>query len=356
MKRLLKSLLGFLFLAIAGAGAVLFWAHTGTLSATELATITVYPGMTAESPPDTFTVMTYNIGYLSGMTNNRPVDRTERLFSDNLAAAKRLMERVNPDIAAFQEIDFDSERSFGVNQLDALAIAGEYHAAAAVVNWDKHYVPFPSINPYYHFGRILSGQAVLSRFPVAAHERYTLERPPTPFYYDAFYLDRVAQIVRVDAGVPILVINVHLEAYDAETRNRQAAEVFTLYQRYKGDYPVLLLGDFNSIVPQERAFMSDSLRAASVQDHAAELFIKEPSLEESFLGFADANSASFEARYTFPSDVPETGIDHIFYTKDRIEPVDTYVVDGSDQPSDHRALVMRFVLKPDSAAIAALHR
>jgi len=300
--------------------------------------------------------MTYNIGYLSGMTNNRPVDRTEKLFADNLAAAKRIMARIRPDVAAFQEIDFGAKRSYDLNQLDALAIAGGYYAAAAAVNWDKHYVPFPSANPFYHFGRMLSGQAVLSRFPLAAHERYTLERPPTPFYYDAFYLERLAQIVRVDAGTPLLVINVHLEAYDAETRNRQAAEVLTLFRRYRGHLPVLLLGDFNSIVPQERAFMSDSLRAASIQDHAAELFIKEPGLEESFLGLPIADSTSFAAEYTFPSDVPRTGIDHIFYTPDRITPVATYVVDGPDQPSDHRALVMRFVLKPDSAATAASHR
>ncbi|WP_457654146.1 endonuclease/exonuclease/phosphatase family protein [Rhodocaloribacter sp.] len=333
--------LAFALPALLFAGFFL-WARSSTLPPSAYATVTVYDEAPAAAP-ETLTVMTYNLGYLSGMTNNRPVARTERLFADNLAAAERLLASVRPDVAAFQEIDFGAARSFDVDQLDALARSGGFHAAARAVNWDKRYVPFPSLRPSMHFGRIRSGQAVLSRLPILAHERLVLERPPTPFYYDAFYLDRLAQVVRLDAGEPIVVINVHLEAFDAATRNRQAERILALYRQYKDAYPVLLLGDFNSVLPEDRVRLPEELRTELEDDHAVEILRAEDGLREAFDGLA-APERTPGAVGTFPSDTPRLKIDHIFFDADRIRPVEAYVVAGPDQPSDHRAVVMRFVL------------
>ncbi len=39
--------------------------------------------------------------------------------------------------------------------------------AASIVNWNKKYVPYPiELNFKKHFGRMESGQAVFSRFPI----------------------------------------------------------------------------------------------------------------------------------------------------------------------------------------------
>ncbi len=319
-----------------------FWARSSTLPPAAYATLTMYDEAPAAAP-ETLTVMTYNLGYLSGMTNNRPVARTERLFDENLTAAERLLASTRPDVVAFQEIDFGAARSFDVDQLDALARRGGFHAAARAVNWDKRYVPFPSLRPSMHFGRIRSGQAVLSRLPILAHERLVLERPPTPFYYDAFYLDRLAQVVRLDAGEPIVVINVHLEAFDAATRNRQAEQALALYRRYRDAYPVLLLGDFNSVLPEDRAGVPEEMRAALEDDHAVALLHAEEGLREAFDGLPAPERVP-EVVGSFPADAPRLKIDHVFFNADRIRPVEAYVVGGPDQPSDHRAVVMRFVL------------
>ncbi|MCS6815414.1 MAG: endonuclease/exonuclease/phosphatase family protein, partial [Cyanobacteria bacterium] len=156
------------------------------------------------------TIVTYNIGYLSGLTNNQAVQRDAELFTQNLQTVLTALSRVQPDIIGLQEIDIASRRSFGVNQVTALAEGLSLTMGAIAINWDKRYVPFPYFPPSAHFGRVVSGQAILSRYPIQTHERVVLESVPThPFWYRAFYLDRLAQVSQIQLGnQPIVVINV----------------------------------------------------------------------------------------------------------------------------------------------------
>ena len=345
--RLLKGIaLLLIVLALAFAG-FFFWARSGTLADDEFAVLTVYDdgAVRPAALRDTFSVMTYNLGYLSAMANNRPVKTTAAFFDENMEAAAALIRRVDPDVIVFQEIDFGGERSYEVHQLDTLAARGGYAASATAVNWDKRYVPFPSANPLVHFGSVLSGQAVLSRYPIRQHERVVLERPPHPFYYDAFYLDRLAQVVVVDLGRPLLLINVHLEAFDAATRRRQARQVRTLVERYRDTHAVVLLGDFNSLLPASKLspLLPAHRRAYFANDQTLETLLAGSELREAI---ADTVYRAAEAAtFTFPADGPTVKIDHIFYEPDDIEAVEAFVVGGPHQPSDHRAVVMRFVFR-----------
>ena len=182
----------FIFLILAFV-VFYFWASSGSLPEEKLSEVITFTEITEEPPveKETFTVMTYNIGYLAGMFNSRPVETEKILFEKNMARFLELVNRVKPDFIGFQEIDFNSRRSFYVNQLQTIAREGGYRYGAAAVNWDKRYVPFPYWPPSVHFGRMLSGQAVLSRFPVLSTERVVLEKPTSnPFYYNEFYLNR----------------------------------------------------------------------------------------------------------------------------------------------------------------------
>ncbi len=349
-----------LFKRIAFALAVLlvvlagffFWASAGTLAEEDYAVVTAYDAPFA-TPRDTFTVITYNLGYLSGMTNNRPVAASARLFADNMDAAAALIRRAGADLAAFQEIDFGAARSFDVQQLDTLARRGGFAASATAVNWDERYVPFPSINPRYHFGRVRSGQAVLSRFPIRRQERVVLARPEQVMSYPpplnrlarAFYIDRLAQVVAVDLGRPLVLINVHLEAWDIPTRERQAAQVRALYQRLAAEQPVLLVGDFNSLLPRskESTLVPAERRAYFDADRTIETLLPGTGLREAV---PDSLYRTREAAtFTVPAEAPTLKIDHIFYNPGQIEMIDAYVVGGPEQPSDHRAVVMRFAFK-----------
>ncbi len=341
-RRSVKVVVVVLAVMVLAAAGFFVWASSGVLPDGALATVTVYEAPAA-APRDTLTVMTYNIGYLSGATNNRAVPRPPALFSQNLETTVEMLSAAQPDVVAFQEIDFGAARSYGVQQLDTLARRGGFHAGAAAVNWDERYVPFPGSWPGLHFGRVLSGQAVLSRYPVRAHKRIALERAPTPFYYDAFYLDRLAQVVEIDVGQPLVIINVHLEAFDAATRRRQAAAVLGLYRRYRAEAPVILLGDFNSLLPAARATFAPEDSASFAGDRTLDLLLADPTLREAFP--ESAVQAQDPSLFTYHTENPTVKIDHIFYDATRLTQVEAYVVAGPAPPSDHRAVVMRFVMR-----------
>jgi endonuclease/exonuclease/phosphatase family metal-dependent hydrolase len=282
-----------------------------------LVTYETYPPGVAN--PDQLTVVSYNIGYLSGLTNQQAVERDRTLADANQATAVKALASLQPDILALQEIDFDAYRSFNLNQQFAVSAALEMAYGAIAVNWDKRYVPFPYWPPQAHFKQVVSGQAVLSRYPIRRNERLVLEKVPTnPFYYNALYLDRVAQVTEIDVSdQPLIVINVHLEAFDAPTRTRQTQVVRELAEGYAQDFPVLLVGDFNSSL--NRAEEGDS--------RSIQILLDSPVLAPAQLPQAE--------EFTFPSDQPQYTLDYIFYTPATLEVVDTGVVAEAAQASDH---------------------
>ena len=330
-----------IFIVVLALALVIFyyWASSGALPPGKLSEITVFPGPPAQPPRqgEVFTVMTYNIGYLSGMLNNLPIKTTKEFFEKNMQTALQLLENVSPDFIGFQEIDFHSRRSFYVDQLQTIAEKTGYKYVAVAVNWDKHYVPFPYWPPSAHFGRVLSGQAVLSRRPILSAQRVVLEKPgSSPFYYNALYLDRLIQVVKIKIKErDIIILNVHLEAFDRETREKQARKLLDIYRSFKDDYPVLVIGDFNCVPPDaaRKNNFSDEPGTDFTGDGTIGLFLAEKSL-----------SVAEPVTFTFPSDSPTRKLDHIFYNRERIALIKSWVPGGIDC-SDHLPLVMEFSLK-----------
>lgn len=301
------------------------WASSPTYSISEYAKIEHFSFPTKKNKDSVFSIITYNIGYLSGMTNNLPVERSKQLFDANLEIVLRNFQKENGDILAFQEIDFGSKRSFEINQQNKIAEIG-YNNVAQTINWDKNYVPFPEFPISLHFGKMLSGQSVLSKFSIFEQERVPLQRnTKNPFYYDAFYLDRLAQIVKIKISNQILVvINVHLEAYDAETRKEQTKKLVQLYKKYSTDFPTILLGDFNSDVAYENATI------------------------KLIMNIPDIGNAVFQPENktkTFSSEKPTARLDYIFYNSNFIQYIDGKVLYEFGQASDHLPLKMNFQFK-----------
>ncbi|MBW4461325.1 MAG: endonuclease/exonuclease/phosphatase family protein [Nodosilinea sp. WJT8-NPBG4] len=309
--------LGLPVLALAGTFAYISSSNWNEGDYDNLVTYEAYaPGV---DNPEQLNVVSYNIGYLSGLTNQQAVERDKALFEANQATALAALKTLQPDILALQEIDFDAYRSFNLNQQEAASAALEMAFGAIAVNWDKHYVPFPYWPPQAHYKQVISGQAVLSRYPVRRNERLVLEKVPTnPFYYNALYLDRVAQVTEIDvSGQTLIVINVHLEAFDAPTRIRQTQVVRELAEGYAEDYPILLLGDFNSSLNRDEG---DDPRSIGILLDSPALASALPTAPSSF---------------TFPSDQPQYVLDYIFYTPATLEMVAAEVVAEAAQASDH---------------------
>ena len=322
MKKFLKyAFAAFLFLCFMTIGFYL-WASSPNLSPEMYATIYGSNEKGPQSSTEQYSILTYNIGYLSGMTNNLPLEKPRSLFDKNLRLALENFERIDADFLALQEIDYDSHRSYNVDQHQEIAALG-YPFSAKSVNWDKRYVPFPYYPFSMHFGKIVSGQSVLSKYPILEQERIELDRnQDNPFYYDSFYLDRLAQVVKVRvSGHDLVIINVHLEAFDQETRIRQFEKIRALYGRYCNEVPTIILGDFNSDIRYDNAGIS---------------------LMNELVNTGNADFNPVDVENTFSSRKPTERLDYIFYNTEYIREVNARVLTGFGEASDHLPVLMTF--------------
>lgn len=311
------------------------WASSPNLSPSDYAVISESPHNKAVPQGDEFRILTYNIGYLSGMTNNLPVEKPRSLFENNMDHVLDNLRRVDADLLAFQEIDYDSDRSYNIDQHKVIESLG-YGYSAKTVNWDKRYVPFPYYPVSMHFGKIISGQSVLSKYPILEQERIELERnQDNPFYYDSFYLDRLAQVVKVRvAGHNLVLIHVHLEAFDQETRIQQIEKLRHLYAKYYKEGPTIMLGDFNSDPRYENAGIA-------------------------LLGeLIHTESAAFDRNdfeNTYDSREPTERLDYIFYNTDFIQEVSAEIVKEFDESSDHLPVLLTFKFNSKKYGTASRH-
>ena len=325
MRRFFRVFFRILLLMVVLFAVFFFWGSSPTIDEKEYAKIIINDYNSTITNDSVYSIVTYNVGYLSGMTNNRAVAKPKKMFDDNMQKVVSVFKKVDPDIIAFQEIDYAAARSFDVDQENEIAKLG-YNFVARGVNWDEHYVPFPYWPPSMHFGKIVSGQSILSKYELKDYERIVLERVANnPFYRDAFYLDRLVQVVKVQLdGKEVVVINLHLEAFDKSTRIRQMNYVINLFNKYKKQYPTILLGDFNS-------------RARDLSAGIQKIFIME--------GVGNAAFSAVNPSNTFDTKNPFERIDYIFYTEDSIEYVSGQVLNDLGQASDHLPVEMKFKLK-----------
>ncbi|SEK28115.1 endonuclease/exonuclease/phosphatase family protein [Parapedobacter koreensis] len=74
-------------------------------------------------------------------------------------------------------------------------------------------------------------------------------------------MNRLAQVAKLlIQGREVIVINVHLEAFDRDTREQHTDAVLQLYQRYSERYPTMMVGDFNSSPDEADPTISRILR------------------------------------------------------------------------------------------------
>lgn len=323
-----RKVIGYMLVSlISGFTIFYFWGSSPQWEEAQYAQVHQYELSNAITSNDsTFRVITYNIGYLSGMTNNEALERPLEMFEANKILAYNAIKEANAHLIALQEVDYDAHRSFYANQMEEVATSCQFPYSAQAVNWDKKYVPFPYLPFSMHFGKLVSGQAILSAYPIQKHERIVLERPANnPFYYDAFYIDRLLQIVELDCGgKKLTVMNVHLEAYDSATRQAQSEYVLQEYRKYAAKGAVVLLGDFNSIPPLKSG--NRTTVAVFLEEEGLSSAVPEP-----FFNHTNA--------MTYPADVPKEQIDYIFYTTKDFESISWRVLGDALTASDHLPLL-----------------
>jgi endonuclease/exonuclease/phosphatase family metal-dependent hydrolase len=164
------------------------------------------------------------------------------------------------------------------------------------------------------------GNLILSRFPISAADRYELTRN-----YDR----SIAMAAITVAGIPVTLINTHLDPYDQALRLTQASEVTW----WSGSHPEnrIITGDMN-------AWPDQTSIAHFNQSY--------------YDSWAVAASQGTAVAFSGNSGQTKSGrIDYIFYSKGsrNLSVKSSQVYDTRDangvMPSDHRPVVTTFIVK-----------
>lgn len=309
---LLSAGLGLLGLLIFLGWASYPWSLASSTSKGEIIRIEPEGIVGNEDFPSVIKVQTWNLGFLYGVGSEGPgyAARGKAFYQDKLDQLVREIKAQSPDVICLQEVDFDSHRSTGMNQARYLAQKASYPYLAEARSWEANYIPFPYWPFSRHFGRMNSGGAILSKYPIIQHEITLLEKPHSqPWWYNLFYLHRYFQKVTIEFGEKkIPLINLHLEAFDKENRRTQLQQ---LVVKIKHEKIQIVAGDFNMLP----ASATKKSRFTDSQDD----YENDPSYETMLTsGLAEVIPESIyslneSGYFTFPAPRPDRRLDYIFF-------------------------------------------
>lgn len=254
VKKFFKALFAIVLVLVVLVAALLVWLTIVEYRPQPTETVAVQPlnGQTKKlSAGDSIKLVAWNIGYAAlGDNADFFMDGGKMVYSadeervrTNLNAIISEVKAQDPDILLLQEIDVNSDRSYHMNQPRYFENLG-YSNSAFANNFKVEFAPFP-IPP---MGKIDSGIATYSKFATNSATRIQL---PCPFSWPirTFNLKRCLLITRipVEGGKELVIVNLHLEAYDeGEGKAAQAQMLMDVFREEtaKGNY-VIAGGDFN---------------------------------------------------------------------------------------------------------------
>ena len=207
------------------------------------------------SAGDTFTVLTWNIGYgalgdnadffMDGGTKVYTAD--ESRVQKNVSAIIGFISDAAPDIIHLQETDRSSDRTYRTDETALISGSFPGYSAAFANNLKSLFIPYP-VPP---IGKTDSGLLTLNSYTADSAQRIQL---PIPFKWpvSAFNLKRCLLIERVpveNSDSELVLINLHLEAFDdGEGKIAQAKMLKEIMNQEldRGNY-VIAGGDFNQV-------------------------------------------------------------------------------------------------------------
>lgn len=302
------------------------------------------------------TVTSYNIGfgaYSDDYTFFMDGGKESWAFSEdavyeNTAGAMGVIREADPDIALFQEVDFDATRSYHVDLRKVLTEAmdemGAYSHTFAQ-NYDSPFLLYPFTQPH---GKNKSGLLTFSDAQITDGMRRSL--PIEEGVSKVIDLDRCYSKNRVatDNGKELVIYNFHLSAYtaNAETAEIQLSMlVQDMQEEYdKGNY-CIAGGDFNRdlLGDSPSIFHTDVLDDNWAQPINEALFTEDITLVAPF----DENDLAASCRNP---DKPYEKGDFVvtvdgFIVSANVETVYSNVIETDYQYSDHNPVFMRIKLK-----------
>ena len=205
------------------------------------------------STEQAYTAVTYNIGFgaytpdftffMDGGTQSWA--NSKESVEHCIRSDVELLKAQQADFLLLQEVDFDSTRSYHVNQAESLRQGFHTMCSTLAVNYHSPFLFYPLYQPH---GASNAGLLTLSDVQITSGMRYSL--PIAESFSKYLDLDRCfsLQYIPVDGGKELVLVNVHTSAYgtDGDLQKQQLTKLFdAMRQEYdKGNY-VVCAGDFN---------------------------------------------------------------------------------------------------------------
>lgn len=253
VKILIGILIVFVVILAAAAGLISYLSVTEYYPREQTEVLPVGKGAHALNAGDSFTVMSWNIGYgalgdnadffMDGGKSVKTAD-SDRV-EENLKGIMSEIDSVQADVIFLQEADRDSDRSSHFNEAQLLSSHLAGHESTFASNFKVPFVPYP-LPP---IGKVDSGIQILSAFPSYESFRVPL---PCPFTWPVRIanLKRCLLVNRIhldNSDHDLVLVNLHLEAYDSgEGKIEQTKQLVEfLENEYKAGNYVIAGGDFN---------------------------------------------------------------------------------------------------------------
>ncbi len=208
------------------------------------------------SDPDAkevYTVMSYNIGFGAYEADysffmdggKRSWAWSEERLDKNLTSIAALLGETNADLYVVQEVDFDSTRSYRIDERVYLQKELPDYAYTFAQNYDSPFLFYPLTQPH---GASKSGLMTFSRYTITSSER--IELPIEKGLRKLVDLDRCYSKNRIQLpdGKELVLYNLHLSAYTSD--GKIAAEQLQLLisdmeEEYAKGVHCVAGGDFN---------------------------------------------------------------------------------------------------------------
>ncbi|SDC82684.1 endonuclease/exonuclease/phosphatase family protein [Williamwhitmania taraxaci] len=291
---------------------------------------------------DTLTIITWNIGY-AGLGKNmdfffdggKMVRGTKEDAISNLSTIETFLQKFHGDFIFIQEIDKNSTRSYGVDQVASLEASMPNFNTAFCLNYNSIYVPVPITENY---GKVISGLMTLSKATPKNASRIALgSRYPWP---RRLFMPKRAMLETrflLSNGKELVLLNTHCEAYDSGSLRRvemqHIKEIATT--EYKKGNTVIIGGDWNQNPPGISTSSTKYFNPIQIPQNYAPTnwtwaFQTQPTNRYLYEPYCEGNTST-------------TIIDY-FLLSPNAKPLSVNRIDLGFKNSDHNPIVMKFML------------
>ena len=202
---------------------------------------------------DTLTVATWNIRFGIGRANWFGDSCGDLVLFDNetiidgLELLAQKITEMDADILLLQEVDTDSKRSAYIDQVQWLLDHTSMNYGVYASMWEVQFVPSDGL------GRVNTGNAILSKWPLSEAERIQLSlRGDQDALTKAFYVRRnVLKAVVNYPGNPFWAVDIHASAFsNDDTKQKQFLEFKDVLDEINSKGGLFVAGgDLNELPP-----------------------------------------------------------------------------------------------------------